>query len=122
MAEDQTSGERRWTVLREKAGASVARLLASATIVGGAATAIAYPDLGVIVAIMLAPSVPELLSLIMESWSRRRLQHMQWSYQRQHQRIAAKALESPENEHLRLLLILHTGTRPDHLGPPPATP
>jgi len=122
MADDAKFDRRRWAALHEKAGAAVAYLLASATVVGGAATVAPHLDLDVIIAIMITLRIPPLASLIMESCVRRRHQHMQWSYQRQHQKIAARALESPENEHLRVLLILHAGTRPDHLGPPPAAP
>jgi acyl-CoA synthetase (AMP-forming)/AMP-acid ligase II len=122
MAGDPKPAGRLWPALREKAGAIAAYLLASATIAGGTATAVAHPDLGLILAIMIVAVIPGLASSAMWWSVQRRHQQMQWEYQLWHQEIAAKALADPEDENLRLLLIIHAGTRPDHLGPPPSGP
>jgi hypothetical protein len=118
MADDPKFGW--WEALREKAGSPLADLLASATFAGGIATAASHPSLSVIIAIMITSRIHTLARSIMKWHVRLRHQHMQWSYQRQHQKITAKLLKSPADEGLRALLILHAVTRPDHLGPPPA--
>lgn len=101
-----TDGVRR-PALREKAERATAYALAIATIVGGTTSAVSHPGLDVIftqISMVIAYTL---------WWSVHR-HHMRLltMHQQLQRQLIDRALADPENEHIRLLLVVHAATYP----------
>jgi hypothetical protein len=93
--------------LREKAERTTGHALAIATIVGGTTSAVSHPGLEVIFTQISMVIVYTLW------WSANR-HHMRLlrMHQQLQRRLITRALADPENEHIRLLLVVHAATYP----------
>jgi hypothetical protein len=101
------TGRDRRPTRRGKCERAIGHLLAMATTAGGATTAVSHPTLEMILT-QISISVGYALAWSMH---RHRLRLVE-NHQRLQRQLIARALADPENEHLRLLLIVHAATFP----------